>query len=130
MEKQRQRGVTDFLRILESDKSIFSDMETDLWVKLDTHGEICWVNRSFEKRLDRKLIEMIGRPLIVIVYADDIVKFIKAFYNPKKSEPFRLLHKGYGVVTVKLIDGQFIKMSEGKPTKEKYGYIIMRPIRE
>lgn len=117
-----RHGVTEFLRVFQNDAAVFAGLEHDFFVKLDQEGNIVWVNQAFERRLNRKKSEMIGRPVVVIVCADDLAKFFRSFYS-SDHEPFRLLHQGYGVVTVRLLEKRFIQTDEGQR-----GFLIFRPV--
>lgn len=63
----QRRGVTDFLSVFESDKSIFFDIETDLLITLDDGGNINAINPAFERVLGYKRNDVIGRSLILYI---------------------------------------------------------------
>lgn len=120
MGKQRH-GVTDFLQAFTDVGTTFFDVETDLLIVLDDQGNVERVNKAFERTLNRQEHEMLGRPLVVIVADEDLAKFIKAFYDPGKSQPFRLLRHSSGVVTVRLVAYRFKR----EPDYQR-GYLVLR----
>jgi len=119
-----RHGVTDFLTAFQDVTTTFFSVETDLLVVLDEQGDIERVNPAFEKILNRPEREVIGRPIIVFVYAEDFAKFMRAFNSIKHAEPFRLLHRNYGVVAVRLVAYRFKKSVE-----IQRGFLVLRPVR-
>lgn len=121
----KRHGVTDFLTAFTDATATFFDVESDLLVVLDEHGDIERVNPAWERMLNRPEKDCIGRPIIVFVFHEDFARFMRAFQNVTRSEPFRLLHYEHGVVTVRLVAYRFKRMVE-----YQRGFLVMRPIRE
>jgi PAS domain S-box-containing protein len=62
-----KHGVTEFLEVFESDKSIFFDIETDLLVTLDEGGNILRVNPAFTRILGFSETDVMNQSLILFL---------------------------------------------------------------
>lgn len=123
MGKQR-RGVTEFLQAFQDFGVTFFDLETDLLVTLAGNGSISRVNPAFERVLGYREPDILGSPLIQYVDITDMASFIRAFYNRDTDQPFRLLHRWTGVITVRLVAYRF-REERG----EKRGFVILREVK-
>ncbi len=83
-----KHGVTEFLEVFESDKSIFFDLETDLLLTLDDGGNIIDVNPAFEKILGYTERDVIGQSLIILISMKDL----------DATKQFHFLKRGGGEV--------------------------------
>lgn len=89
-----KHGVTEFLQVFESDKSIFFDIETDLMITLDGGGNVRRVNPAFERVLGYTERDVMGISLVTIISMRDI-----EIYAPL----FVFLKKGGGLVTCQVV---------------------------
>jgi len=115
----RDRGVTAFLRAFEDVGRTFFDIESDLFIVLDEHGNIERVNPAFERALDRKEAEVLGLGMIRLICIDDWAMFLRSFTSPNPP-PVRLLRKESGEIAVRMIAFRF---------KGQRGFLAFRQVR-
>ncbi len=113
MEQGQQRGkhgVTQFLSAITDPLARFSNHETDLWILLNERGCIKWVWPGFERALGYRVENILGCPIIDFIDIDTLATFIKSFdwYN-KPYPPFKMLHRGGGLVDVRMEWREFVK---------------------
>ncbi len=98
----KRHGVTEFLQVFEDFGQQFFSLETDMLVMLDRNGNICRVNPAFETLTGYAESDVLGHGVTHFVDLNDLGKFLNAFTAVKPS-PFRMLHKGGGLVTMRLV---------------------------
>lgn len=96
-----KHGVTEFLSAFKDETVRFSDAETDLWILLDGKGCIRRVWPGFTRALGYNEVNIIGNPITDYIDIDTLAVFIKSF-GWKNREPFRMLRRGGGLVTVRM----------------------------
>ena len=118
-----KHGVTEFLKTFEDVGTTFFDIERDFLIVLDKDGNVERVNPAFEKALDMTESSMLRQGIIRLVLMDDWAKFMRSFSDVQRQTTFRLLHAGYGVVSVRLIAYRFKATDNGQR-----GFLILRPV--
>lgn len=111
-----KHGVTEFLQVYEGIAGTFFDIESDLLIVLDKQGGIERVNPSWERITGYTESDVLRNAIIHYVDVDDYARFIRGF-TESHPEPFRLLHKGGGLVRVRLIACRF---------RQGRGFIVLR----
>jgi PAS domain S-box-containing protein len=114
-----RRGVTEFLRAFEDVGQTFFDIESDLLIVLDEHGNIERVNPAFERLLDRKEADVLGLGMIRLICIDDWATFLRSFTSPNQPA-VRMLRREQGEIVVKMIAVRF---------KGQRGFLAFRPVR-
>ncbi len=89
-----KHGVTEFLEVFESDRSVFYDIETDLLVTLNEGGDIIGVNPAFERVLGYREADVIDKSLILILSMP-----IASWNTPQ----IRFLKRGGGEVICQIV---------------------------
>lgn len=112
----KRHGVTEFLGVFQDVATTFFDLESDILIVLDTRGDIERVNPAWEHVTGYTESEVLRNAIIHYVDVDDYAVFIHAFTDPH-PKPFRMLHKGGGVVGVRLVACRF---------KQGRGFIVLR----
>ena len=107
------------MRAFEDVGAQFFEIETDLLIVLDAHGNISRVNPAFEQALERKESEVLGLGMIRLIRVDDWATFLRSFTSPHPP-PVRLLKKDAGEIVVKMIAFRF---------KGQRGFIAFRPVK-
>jgi PAS domain S-box-containing protein len=114
-----KRGVTEFLQVFQDVGATFFDLETDVLVVLDDRGNIERTNPAFARVLGYTEHDVFGCGLVQFVTVDDLAKFIKAFNWVPRPESFRMLHRGGGVINMKLVAARF---------RNRKGYLVLRQV--
>lgn len=114
-----RHGVTEFLRAFEDIGQTFFDIERDLLIVLNEHGDIERVNPAFERALGRKESETLGLGMIRLICIDDWATFLRSF-TMQDPPAVRLLKKEQGEVIVKMIAYRF---------KAQRGFLAFRPVK-
>lgn len=119
-----RHGVTEFLQTFEDVGIQFFDIETDILIVLDEQGNIDRVNPAFERILNRTEPDVLGEPVIRLIFSGDWSKFLNAFSDMQRGNMFHLLHRDAGMIRVQLTAYKF------KPTEAgRRGYLVLRPVR-
>ena len=105
-----RRGVTEFLEVFDSDKSIFFDIETDLLITLDDGGNIVRVNPAFERMLGYRECEVIDKSLILILDLQTM---------RQGEQKFNFLKRGGGEVACRIVAWKY---------KNRQHYAIFRRV--
>ena len=95
-------------------------MVPDLLVVLDSDGTVRKVNAALEQALGYDRTELYGQGFARLVWPDDIMTFVRAFTAPSPA-PFRLLHKGSGLVMCGLVKWQ---------SRHNRGFVVIRKLYE
>ncbi len=119
-----KHGVTEFLSTFQDVGIAFFDIETDILIVLDEQGNIDRVNPAFERILNRAEPDILGEPIIRLVFGNDWSKFLNAFSELQKGNKFHLLHKDAGLIKVQLTAYRFRQTTLGQR-----GYLVLRPIK-
>lgn len=105
-----KHGVTEFLSVFRDEAARFADAETDLLILLDEQGCIARVWPGFTRALGYEEKNILGRPLIDLIDVDTLAMFIKSFgWYPRPYPLFRMLHRGGGMVVVRMEWYEFTK---------------------
>ena len=115
----KSRGLTTFLHAFEDVGTTFFDIECDLLIVLDEHGNIERVNPAFERLLGRKESEVLGQGMMHLVRIDDWATFLRSFTSPDPP-PVRLLKREQGEIVVRMIAFRF---------KGQRGFLAFRRMR-
>lgn len=119
-----RHGVTEFLSTFSDVGIQFFDIETDILIVLDEQGNIDRVNPAFEKILARSEPDVLGEPVIRLIFSGDWSKFLNSFNDMQRGNVFHLLHKDAGMIRVQLTAYKF------KPTDTgRRGYLVLRPVK-
>jgi PAS domain S-box-containing protein len=116
----KRPGVTAFLDAFSDTNLQLCDMETDLLIVLDGQGQITRTYPGFTKALGYTEADVLGMNIMRLIESDDVMTFVKAATGFPYPRPFRMTHKGGGVVKVKLEAAQF--------NDQQCGYLIMRRV--
>ena len=122
--RRATRGVTQYLKVFSSIVSTFFDLEVDLLIVLDEHGDILRVNPAFIKTLRRREAEVLHQGIARYVAEEDLAKFLHAFEEEDQHTPFRLLRGKQGFIQVVLVKGFFTTL----PHEGQRGFLILRPV--
>jgi PAS domain S-box-containing protein len=80
-----QHGVTEFLSVFDSDRSIYYDIETDLFITLDEGGNIRGVNPAFERVLGYREQDVIDKSLILFIDLQTMKQGVQRFNFLKRG---------------------------------------------
>jgi PAS domain-containing protein len=114
-----KRGVTEFLRAFEDVGQTFFDIESDLLIVLNEHGNIERVNPAFERALERKEAEVLGLGMMRLICIDDWATFLRSFTSPDPP-PVRILKREQGEIVCRMIAFRF---------KNQRGFLAFRRVR-
>lgn len=112
-----RHGVTEFLHIFEDVGATFFDIESDVLVVLDAQGNIERTNPAFERVIGYAESDVLGSELVHLVDTNDLAVFIKSFNWLPQPEPFRMLRRGGGKVSMRLVAARF---------RGQRGYLVLR----
>lgn len=119
-----RHGVTEFLSAFEDVGIQFFDIETDILIVLDEAGNIDRVNPAFERILNRAEPDILGEPIIRLIFSGDWSRFLNAFSDLQRGNIFHLLHSDAGLIRVQLNAYRFKRTDAGMR-----GYLVLRPVR-
>lgn len=119
-----RHGVTEFLSTFSDVGIQFFDIETDILIVLDETGNIDRVNPAFEKILNRAEPDVLGEPVIRLIFSGDWSRFLNSFNDLQRGNVFHLLHKDVGLIKVQLTAYKFKHTPLGQR-----GYLVLRPVR-
>lgn len=113
-----RHGVTQFLELFNDVGRVFFDLESDLLIVVNEHGEIFDCNPATERELNRAKAEMLSVPFMRFFYDGELLDFVQEFYKPR-GRCFRMLRRESGEIQVRLIAFRSYR---------DYGYIVLRRV--